>query len=57
MAEFSSGSPPFHNKKHDSILALDICSGLRPEFGKYTPEIYKRLAYRCMNSNPNQRPK
>ncbi|CAG8715455.1 19825_t:CDS:2, partial [Rhizophagus irregularis] len=27
-----------------------------PEFGKGTPEIYKKLAYRCMNANPNQRP-
>ncbi|CAI2194921.1 3259_t:CDS:2, partial [Funneliformis geosporum] len=35
---------------------LDICNGLRPEFGKGTPEFYKELSYRCMNANPNQRP-
>ena len=56
MAELSSGSLPFHDRKHDLNLALDICNGLRPEFGYGTPEIYKKLAYRCMNANPNQRP-
>ena len=57
MAELSSGKPPFHRIKHDGSLALSICNGLRPEFGKGTPEIYKKLAHRCMNANPNQRPK
>ncbi|POG69460.1 kinase-like domain-containing protein [Rhizophagus irregularis DAOM 181602=DAOM 197198] len=56
MAEFSSGKPPFYNKKHDLSLALAICNGLRPEFGKGTPEFYKKLAYKCMNANPNERP-
>src|SRR5579871_4968579 len=56
MAELSSGKPPFHKRKHDTSLALDICNGFRPEFGKGTPEIYKRLAHRCMNADPSQRP-
>src|SRR5207249_10818776 len=56
MAELSSGKPPFHKRKHDTSLALEICNGLRPEFGKGTPEIYKKLVYRCMNANPDQRP-
>ncbi|GES76087.1 kinase-like domain-containing protein [Rhizophagus clarus] len=56
MTEFSSGKPPFYNRKHDVSLALDICNGLRPEFGKGTPEIYKKLAYKCMNANSSQRP-
>ena len=34
MTELSSGKPPFHKRKHDEILALEICNGLRPEFGK-----------------------
>ena len=34
MAELSSGKPPFYNKKHNLSLALAICNGLRPEFGK-----------------------
>ena len=33
-----------------------VPNGLRPEFGRGTPDIYKKLAYRCMNANPNQRP-
>src|SRR5947208_2669240 len=56
MAELSSGKPPFYKRKHDTTLALEICNGLRPELGKGTPEIYKKLAHRCMNANPNQRP-
>ena len=56
MAELSSGKPPFHKRKHDASLALEICNGLRPEFGKGTPDIYKKLAHRCMDANPNQRP-
>src|SRR5207248_6978822 len=34
MAEVSSGKPPFHERIHDASLALAICNGLRPEFGK-----------------------
>src|SRR5688572_26628848 len=56
MTEISSGNPPFYDKKHDFSLSLAICEGLRPEFGKETPEFYKKLAYRCMDANPNQRP-
>src|SRR5436190_3976723 len=56
MVELSSGKPPFYKKKHDGCLALEICNGLRPEFGKGTPEIYKKLSHRCMSANPNQRP-
>jgi len=56
MTEYSSGKPPFHDRKHNTNLALEICNGLRPEFGKGTPEIYKKLAYKCMNANSNQRP-
>ena len=56
MAELSSGKPPFYKRKHDASLALEICNGLRPEFGKGTPDIYKKLAHRCMDANPNQRP-
>ncbi|CAB4443347.1 unnamed protein product [Rhizophagus irregularis] len=56
MAELSFGKPPFYNRKHDISLVLEICNGIRPEFGKGTPEIYKKLAYRCMSAIPNQRP-
>ncbi|EXX55926.1 Cdc15p [Rhizophagus irregularis DAOM 197198w] len=57
MTELSSGKPPYYNRSHDSNLATDICIGLRPEFEKGTPEIYKELAYKCMNANSIERPK
>ncbi|RGB28018.1 kinase-like domain-containing protein, partial [Rhizophagus diaphanus] len=56
MAELSTGKPPFYNRKHDANLALEIYNGIRPEFGKGTPEIYKELAHKCMNADSNQRP-
>ncbi|CAI2184760.1 12473_t:CDS:2 [Funneliformis geosporum] len=51
MAEYLSGNPPFYNRKHDVSLALDVCNRLRPDFGKGTPEFYKKLAYRCYLPN------
>ncbi|CAB4489824.1 unnamed protein product [Rhizophagus irregularis] len=30
--------------------------GERPDFGKGTPEIYRSLANKCMNANPDKRP-
>ncbi len=45
MTEVTTGKPPFYNKEYDINLALAICDGLRPEFGKGAPEIYKKLAY------------
>ncbi|CAB4443313.1 unnamed protein product [Rhizophagus irregularis] len=56
MTELSFGKPPFCNRKHDISLVLEICNGIRPEFGKGTPEIYKKLEYRCMSAIPDQRP-
>jgi len=57
MTELSSGFPPYFNKNmHETALALSICSGLKPDFGKGTPEIYKRLAYKCMDADPKKRP-
>jgi serine/threonine protein kinase len=56
MAELSSGKPPFHNRKYDLNLTLEICNGRRPEFGKGTPDIYKKLSCKCMNANPDERP-
>ncbi|CAI2195660.1 901_t:CDS:1, partial [Funneliformis geosporum] len=28
MAEFSTGNPPFYDRKHDHLLSLDVCNGL-----------------------------
>ncbi|CAB5192866.1 unnamed protein product [Rhizophagus irregularis] len=57
MTELSTGRRPFCNENYDSRLIFAICiNGLRPEFGKGTPEFYEELAYKCMNENPNERP-
>ncbi|GBC39478.1 uncharacterized protein OCT59_011822 [Rhizophagus irregularis] len=57
MTELSSGFPPYFNKSmSETTLALSICDGLRPDFGKGTPEIYRSLANKCMNANPDKRP-
>ncbi|PKC60439.1 hypothetical protein RhiirA1_468022 [Rhizophagus irregularis] len=46
----------FQELEITSSSALAICNGLRPEFGKGTPKFYKKLAYKCMDANPNERP-
>jgi len=55
MAELSVGNPPFYDKKHDFNLSLAICNRLLSKFGKGIPEVYKKLAYRCMNAYLNKR--
>jgi len=56
MIEMSNGKPPFYDRKHNDDLMMAICNGLRPEFGKGTPECYKELSYRCLSDDPDQRP-
>ncbi|GBC09624.1 hypothetical protein RclHR1_00900010 [Rhizophagus clarus] len=58
MTELSSGFPPYFNNNNmdETAFALSICDGLRPDFGKGTPEIYKSLANKCMDANPEKRP-
>ncbi|GES72933.1 kinase-like domain-containing protein [Rhizophagus clarus] len=56
MTELSSGIPPFYDKCHDVGLASAIFKGLRPKFGPVTPKIFKKLACKCMSSDPNKRP-
>src|SRR5438128_2024319 len=36
---------------------MRICNGLRPEMPDSTPEEYKKLAERCCDADPNNRPK
>lgn len=56
MVEISTGIRPHEEREFDTILALDICDGLRPEFANGTPDCYVELANQCMNSNPQSRP-
>ncbi|GES74546.1 kinase-like domain-containing protein [Rhizophagus clarus] len=53
--EVLSGKP-YTTSSDIYSIALEICDGLRPEFGKGTPEIYRKLAYNCMNAHPKERP-
>ncbi|CAG8568749.1 15995_t:CDS:1 [Cetraspora pellucida] len=56
MTEISSGKKSFDGIPFDIILAIKILKGNRPEFGKGTPKCYVKLAKRCMDSDPNERP-
>ncbi|RGB40658.1 kinase-like domain-containing protein [Rhizophagus diaphanus] len=48
---------PFVNCAHDSILALKICNGIRPEINELElPKCYTDLMKRCWDSNPDNRP-
>ena len=40
----------------DIELALEICSGKRPDFALGTPKCYAELAELCMHSDSQQRP-
>src|SRR6266498_128445 len=44
-----------HKDLHSGNILQDYGTFIS-EFGIGTPEFYKKLAYRCMNANPNQRP-
>ncbi|RIB09604.1 kinase-like domain-containing protein [Gigaspora rosea] len=56
MSEMSTGQRPFDRYEFDLSLQFKICTGLRPDFAKGTPECYKKLADQCMDSNPQNRP-
>ncbi|RIB01062.1 kinase-like domain-containing protein [Gigaspora rosea] len=56
MTEVSTGKPPFDGIQHNADLILKICGGLRPAISKGTPERYVKLAMRCMDTRPENRP-
>ncbi|CAB4410384.1 unnamed protein product [Rhizophagus irregularis] len=48
---------PFADCAHDSILAIKICSGTRPDINELeAPKCYIDLMKRCWDSNPDNRP-
>ena len=58
MAEMSTGQRPFDDyDEFDTKLVVKICKGLRPKFALGTPKCYIELAEKCMNSDPQKRPK
>ncbi|RIB03434.1 kinase-like domain-containing protein [Gigaspora rosea] len=56
MTKMSTERPPHFDIKYDETLVVKICSGLRPEFAKGTPECYIQLANHCMDADPSNRP-
>ena len=56
MSETSTHQQPFGDQPHDRDLAFKICGGLRPSFSDNTPECYIKLAYKCMDADPEKRP-
>jgi len=56
MWEFTSGVPPFDDRKHDFLLALNICKGERPEIVENTPQCYIKLMKKCWDEDPLKRP-
>ena len=58
MYQIADGEPPFRNwLSDDNLLAMRICNGLRPEMPDSAPDEYKKLAERCCDADPNNRPK
>src|SRR5205085_2953748 len=56
MTVISTGQQPFRNLPHDRNLAFKICGGERPAFSINTPDFYIKLAYKCMDAEPDNRP-
>src|SRR5437764_1448467 len=56
MSVISTGQQPFNDIAHDTGLALKIYGGERPAFSINTPDFYIKLAYKCMDADPDKRP-
>src|SRR5436305_3066382 len=56
MSVISTGQQPFNDRAHGPGLMLKICEGLRPAFSNNTPDFYIKLAYKCMDADPDNRP-
>ncbi|CAB4415340.1 unnamed protein product [Rhizophagus irregularis] len=56
MWEFTSGVPPFNDRKHDLQLSLSICKGERPKIIENIPKCYIELMKKCWNEDPLKRP-
>ncbi|POG65061.1 kinase-like domain-containing protein [Rhizophagus irregularis DAOM 181602=DAOM 197198] len=57
MYYIATGRQPFFNYAHDSVLALNICSGIRPEINEQeAPKFYIDLMKSCWDADPEKRP-
>ncbi|EXX57299.1 Ssk2p [Rhizophagus irregularis DAOM 197198w] len=57
MYYIATGRQPFANCAHDSVLALNICNGIRPEISEQEAlKFYIDLMKNCWNPDPDKRP-
>jgi len=57
MWEVATCLLPFGDRAHDTLLALDVCRGHRPEIGEYNiPVPFVKLMKSCWNAKPRERP-
>src|SRR5689334_25181059 len=56
MHLIATGEPPFRDWSFDKCLAIRVCEGLRPSMPDSAPEEYKKLAERCCDADPDERP-
>ncbi|CAB4439468.1 unnamed protein product [Rhizophagus irregularis] len=57
MYYIATGRQPFANCAHDSVLALNICNGIRPEINEQeAPKSYIDLMKNCWDPDPDKRP-
>ena len=56
MYLIATGEQPFRNRQFDARLIREIMDGLRPPMPDSAPEEYKKLAERCCDADPDNRP-
>lgn len=56
MWELAHNEPVFVDRSHDTLLALQICDGLRPKIDDETPTPYFKLMQACWDPSPCNRP-
>jgi len=56
MYLIATGEQPFRDRQFDASLIREIMDGLRPSMPDSAPEEYKKLAERCCDADPDNRP-
>ena len=56
MYLIATGELPFRDRQFNRDLVCDILGGLRPSMPDSAPEGYKKLAERCCDADPYERP-
>ncbi|CAG8594627.1 19021_t:CDS:2 [Cetraspora pellucida] len=56
MSEVFTGYPPYYNVPFNDDLAIQICSGRRPEIRCEVPQLLLNLMSECLSADPRYRP-